>query len=179
MSVFSFRVSIPAATPANAPVEVKLTPQARAIQELVIWSTSTNMTIDKAGFRLLDYGSSKVFVPDSGSNDNNVIAASGESGWAPIPPDTLRLAMHDQLVEGPPYKLTFQFYNKDAALILVAGFVVMHEPAVKLDASMLYEIITAKNPPAEYMQGKEISFLDKLPEKTIRKSQTVRPPGAK
>lgn len=172
MPILSFRASVPLNTPASVPVSIPLNSGARAIQEVVIWSPSTNMAIDKSGYRLLDYGSSKVFIPDVGSNDNGVMAASGESGWAPIPPTTLRLDMHDQLIEGPPYRLTLQLFNKDAAAILVAGFIVVHEPAVRIEPAMLYEILTARNPRAVEAAGEQKTQLQvphpKKEQKVIR-----------
>lgn len=144
--IIAFRASIPATTPATLPLEIELNPQARSIQEIVIWSPSANMAIDKSGYRLLDYNASKVFVPGQGSNDNNVITASGQSGWAAIPPFPVSLDMNEQLIEGPPYRLKLQFYNTDAALVTVAGYFVVSEPSVKIEPAMLYEILTLANP---------------------------------
>lgn len=144
--IIAFRASVPATTPATNPLEIELNPQARAIQEIVVWSSSANMAINKSGYRLLDYNASKVFVPGQGSNDNNIMTASGESGWAAIPSFPVSLDMNEQLIEGPPYRLKLQFYNTDAALITVAGYFVVSEPSVKIEPAMLYEILTIANP---------------------------------
>lgn len=131
MSVITFRASIPTATLASAPVQIELNSMARAIQEIAIWSPTS--IIDKSGFRLKDRGSSKVFIPAQGSNDNSVMAAAGESGWAPLLTIPLVLDMNEQIIEGPPYKLQLEFFNTDATVIKVAGFIIVREPFTRLD----------------------------------------------
>ena len=182
MPILSFRVSVPAGTQAQSPCKIRLTSQARAIQQVVIWSPSAGATFDKAGFRLSDYASSKQFIPDSGSDDNSIISASGESGWAPLPSVPLPLDMHDQLIEGVPYHLNLSFYNKDAGAILVAGFIIVHEPYARIEPMMLYEILTQANPRTVEASGQPETVLQTHVAEKKQKPQekkTVKPPGAK
>lgn len=150
MPVLTFRVSVATPTPAVTPVTIDLISQARAIEELILWSPTANLDISKSGYRLLDRGSSKTFIPDVGSQDNGVMANPGEAGWAPIPASPLRLKMFSQVIEGPPYRLTLAFFNTTGAVYLVAGFLIVREPFAAIDDSMIYEFLLRGNPPREF-----------------------------
>lgn len=137
--ILTFRANVVNATPAKAPVTLTLTSQARALQEIVVWSNTGTLDISKTGYRVLDRGSGRLLIPDAGSWGQENFAGPDEMNWAPIPSSPLRLDMNAQLIEGPPWLLTFQFYNVAAAPILVAGFAVVRDPFASLPSDELYE----------------------------------------
>lgn len=151
MPILTFRVSIPAATHAVAPLSIDLISQARAIDEVIVFAMNiATLDISKCGYRLYDRGSSKQIIPDVGSQDNGIMANPGEAWWAPIPLSALRLKLYDRVIEGPPYKLTVAFFNETAAALQVAGFLVVKEPFINIDAAMMYELLTKGAPPRDF-----------------------------
>lgn len=144
--ILTFRTNVALTTPAKTPVVITLNPMARAIQELVIWSPTSTLDPTKVGFRLLDRGAGRLLVPDSGSWGQENFAGPDEFNWAPIPPTAKAINMDMQVIEGPPFLLTLQFYNTAAALITVLGWLVMREPFAELPASEEYSFITKLGP---------------------------------
>lgn len=140
MPILTFRISVPATTPAKNPVLHSLVSGASAIESVMIWSTSNNATIDKCGYRLFNHLGT-CLIPDAGSHDNFSFG-NGEDGWSPIPNVAEKIHMNNRVIEGPPYVLQMQLYNNDAAAILVAGVIVVVEPMAKLaEQAMLYEFL--------------------------------------
>lgn len=154
MPIVTFRASIPTPTPAITPFTLDLISQARVINELILWQSTGTFDVTKAGFRLLDRGSSKVFIPDVGSQDISAMANPGESGWAPIPgPPAIRITLGQQIIEGPPYRVTLAFFNNTGATMSVGGFLIVREPTIEIDWSSIYELLTRGNPPREFAEG--------------------------
>lgn len=167
MPVLTFRVSVPLSTSARTPLNHDIISGASAIQSVMIWSPSSNMAIDKSGYRLCNHNGTQI-VPDVGSHDNFSFG-NAEDGWAAFPPTPRQLALNNQVVEGPPYLLRFQFYNTDAAAILVAGYVVVVEPMAKLaESAMIYEFLTAAKPTDE-----DVSKATKTP--LVTETKQVKP----
>lgn len=152
MPVLSYRFNVPASTPAKTPVTFDLLSGARFITELVGPFSLSTVAHSTSGFRLMDRGSSRTFIPEVGSYDNGMLVNPNEAGWAPILTQPIALKMQDQILAGPPYKLTFQFFNTAGTAIVVAGFVIVEDHFVKEDKSMIYEIVTRGNPPRVFMQ---------------------------
>jgi hypothetical protein len=152
MAILSFRVNLPASTPAITPVTLELVSSAHFIKQVVMpYTLSTGLDNSKSGWRLLDRGRSRTFIPEVGSMDNNVISNPNEAGWAPIMNTAQIIEMLDQPISGPPYWLTLDMYNASAAALIVVGFIIVEEKFVEEDRGMLYEIVTAGEPPRMFM----------------------------
>lgn len=143
--ILTFRANVPNATPAKSPVTITLTPMARAVQELVVWSNTSTLNMSKAGFRLQDK-TGRLLIPDAGSWGQENFAAADETNWAAIPSSPLRLDLNEQALEGPPWSVTLSFYNVDATAILVAGFMIVREPFVGIPADQMYEFLSRLGP---------------------------------
>lgn len=151
MGVITFRENVPASTPAKAPITIQLNPMSRAIQEFVVWAGSSTGDLSKYGYRLFG-GRHNILIPDSGSWGIESFAAPEEFGWAPLPPTPKAINMNDQLIEGPPYLLTLQFYNIDAAALTVAGWLIVRDPFAFMPANQEEEFMTKLGPKAEFVQ---------------------------
>lgn len=144
--ILTFRTNVALTTPAKTPVAIALNPMARAIRELVVWCPTSTLDPTKTGFRLLDRGAGRLLIPDAGSWGQENFAGPDEFNWAPIPTTAKAINMDMQLIEGPPFLLTMQFYNTAAALITVLGWMVVSEPFAELPASEEYSFLSKQGP---------------------------------
>lgn len=161
MAPLSFRVSVPANTPALAPVEIILKPSARFLRYIVgPYSLTAGLDNSKSGYRLFDRGHSIFFLPEVGSNDNAIQANPGEAGWAPILPSAQKIDMANSEIQGPPFELTLSFFNTSSGPLIVAGYIIAEETFIVLDRSMLYSFLEKSNPPREFVLPTEAGALE-------------------
>lgn len=177
--ILAFRTNVPSATPAKTPVTINLISQARAIQELVVFSNTSTLNISKQGFRLLDRSAGgRLLIPDAGSWGQENFAAADETNWAAIPPSPLRLDMNEQIIEGPPWQLTLQFYNIDAAALLVAGYAIVREPFAELPFGEMYEFLTRLGPATKEAGASDMPLIpekQRTPEVNVLVDRIINP----
>ena len=129
-TILTFRADIPTATAAAAPVKINLNPPARAIHEIELYFlTASGATHDvgKAGWRARNNG--RLILPENGSDDDGFILGANEAGWAGMPyNDRVALNFHGYELSGPPYDLTFEFYNVEGHAMQAIGFVTVRDP---------------------------------------------------
>lgn len=176
MAPLSFRVNVPANTPALAPVEIILRPAARFLTHMIgPFSLTANLDLSRCGWRLFDRGHSLFFMPEVGSNDNTIQTNPGESGWAPILPSAQKIPMDDTEIQGPPYEVTLSLYNSSSGAIVVAGFLFATEQFIVMDRSMIYEFAEQGNPPREFVVPQERPVLPMEGFPGMKKEETAQP----
>ena len=144
-SVLSFRALIPQATPADNPVKVTVNAMSRLLRKITIHFVSiaaagTQHVFSDIGFRVKNRG--VLLFPESGSKDQGYTLTSSEEGWIVCPVTTpVEIDLMDGYeLSGPPYELTFEFYNTEAHDHEAGGFVVLTEPVTTLQ-DFIREII--------------------------------------
>lgn len=131
VSVLTFRVNIPDATPAITPVIISLNPPSPALHELEIYFVTVGGAahdVNKAGWRMRNNG--VLILPENGSGDDPTFAyGAKETGWAGMPQtDRINLNFHGRELEGTPFNLNFEFYNVEGHAYQAIGFLTIAQP---------------------------------------------------
>lgn len=132
VSVTSFRVLVPATTPAISPVSVTVNPISSGLIHLsmfVIAEAAALESFGTFGWRAKNNG--VPLIPDNGSKDAGFTVNAQSEAWGGLPKSgsNIELDLFGMELNGPPYNLTFEFYNSSATFREVAGLVVSAEPA--------------------------------------------------
>jgi len=112
--LLSARVLVAASTTPGAPVTLTINPQNEILQDFKICfqAAAGTVLIKDVGFRLKV--GQKLIFPALGSNDSGVDFSGGAAGWSAIPSfDVLESGDLNLIMDGPPYDMTFEFYNAD------------------------------------------------------------------
>jgi hypothetical protein len=120
----SGRLKIPATTKPDAPYRFILQSQARTLEYIEIVLPQTGVLQD-LGVRIL--GNEGVLYPAGGSRgDSNFTDAKDSYGAMPTSGHDLILPFNRKML-GPPYTITFEFYNDGAGAVSVNLFVITSE----------------------------------------------------
>lgn len=125
----SFRANVPNGTAATVPVNLDLDPISNVLHKLTIFATSTP-DLSKSGFRVRNHGT--IILPGSGSNETGFTFGASEAGWSPLASSPMDVFLSGYALDGPPFRLSLEFYNTAGAALLVGGFVHLREPEFDL-----------------------------------------------
>jgi len=118
----SGRLKIPATTTPDAPNRFQLSPQAPNLEYIEITIPQAGVLQD-LGVRITEHGGA--LYPAMGSKgDSNF--GSGKDSYGAMPPSGLSLVLpFNRKLLGPPYTLTFEFYNDGAGTVSVNIFAIV------------------------------------------------------
>jgi len=135
-SVTTGRFLIPTTTAPTAPVSIVLNPINPGLirlQMYLIAATGTGHDFNTIGWRMKNNG--VVLIPGDGSKDDGFTFSAGATNWAAIPAEAVRidLDLTGLVLSGPPFNVTFEFYNEENHDHEVAIFLQVCDPVHDID----------------------------------------------